>query len=393
MGNPDDIHDFPKRYQNALVQLEKSNISQKNKDIILKYARDGRKKGNRLSTITNNINTMRWLAVAVDKDLDKITEDEFYNFIELLEVEGKNTMNYKKEIKKFFRWLTEDNPPKWIQKLRIPQHNTPVQPSDLLTKAEIDKLLNACKHPRDKALIAVLLDSCMRIGAVGTLRIQNIEFNQSGAVLYMSTTSKNQKTTVPKPFPITWSTGYLNAWLDLHPDRNNPKAPLWVVIRGSEIKAMTYPGLVMILKRVSKKVGLDKKVHFHLFKHQKVTDMILHGYSEQQIRFQAGWSHNSNHMFQIYGNYFDKDMVESIYTRAGLSSQKKQVTLLKCPRCHAILVPEARVCHQCALVLDAGLEKEREAAERDIMQKVLMKIVDDPEARGLLKDLVKERKE
>jgi integrase/recombinase XerD len=80
----------------------------------------------------------------------------------------------------------------------------------LFTKVQLDKLLDACIQPRDKALVAVALDSTMRIGALGTLRIKGIEFNQHGALLYMSPTSQNLKTTKPKPVPLTWSTGFLN---------------------------------------------------------------------------------------------------------------------------------------------------------------------------------------
>lgn len=367
MGNPDDIHNFPKRYENALQQLEQSDLSQRNKEIILKFGKSCKRKGNKTSTIAMNLNILRWIAAAIKKDIDSITEDDFDTFLDRLEAQGKDDSSYKKLIKKFFRMHTDDNPPKWIRELRLPQHDSPVQPSDLLTTAELDILLNACKHPRDKAFIAIHLDSCMRVGAIGTLRIKGVESNQCGGVLYMSTTSRNQKSTPPKPVPITWSMGYLNAWLDVHPDKNNPDAPLWVSLQGNKISAMTYPGLEMMLKRVLKRTGLMKKVHYHLFKHQKVTEMILNGYSDREIRFQAGWSPNSNHMFKIYGNFYDKDMVDSIYVRAGLSPQnKKAIKLTKCPRCHVILVPEARVCHQCALVLDAKLAMEIKDMESDV---------------------------
>ncbi|MCX9074189.1 MAG: site-specific integrase [Candidatus Methanoperedens sp.] len=389
MGNPDDIHNFPKRYENALQQLEKSDISQRNKELILKFGKSCKRKGNKISTIAMNLNILRWIAIAIQKDLDSLTEDDFDIFLDRLEVQGKDNSGYKKAIKKFFRFQTDDNPPKWIRELRLPQHDSPVQPADLLTTAELDILLNACKHPRDKAFIATLLDSCMRIGAIGTLRIKGVESNQCGGVLYMSPTSRNQKSTSSKPFPITWSMGYLNAWLDVHPDKNNPEAALWVSLKGDIISAMTYPGLVMVLKRVLKRTGLTKKVHYHLFKHQKVTEMILKGYSDREIRFQAGWSPNSNHMFKIYGNFYDKDMVDSIYIRAGLSPQnKKIVTLSKCPRCHVVLVPEARVCHQCALILDASLDKERQVIEEDVAEKALLKLMENPKVMAMFKEMV-----
>lgn len=389
MGDTDDIHNYSRRYENALVQLEAADISQKNKDLIMRFARASRNAGNRLSTVSNDINIMRWTAAAVKKDLDVMTEDDYYIMVERLEIRKKDTSGYARVVKKFFRWLTEDNQPKWVKNIRIARHETPVQPADLLTRDEIGKLLDACKHPRDKAFIAVLLDSCMRVGALGTLRVKNVQFNHTCAVLYMSTTSRNKKTTAPKPFPITWSTGYLNAWLDVHPAKNNPEAPLWAAIKGDDAEAMTYSGLVHALNRVVERSGLKKKVHYHLFKHQKVTEMILNGYSDREIRFQAGWSKNSNHMFNIYGNFYDEDMIKAIYARAGIGTEdRKQVTLQKCPRCRTVLVPEARVCHQCALVLDAALAGEVDRNMQEA-QAFLLQFMKDPKKAAVLEMLLK----
>jgi hypothetical protein len=70
--------------------------------------------------------------------------------------------------------------------------------------------------------------------------------------------------------------------------------------------------------------------------------MILKGFNDQQIKFQAGWAPDSDRMLKIYGNFRDGDMVKSIYAKHGLGSEKdKPVTLKQCPRCHTVLVPEA----------------------------------------------------
>jgi hypothetical protein len=43
--------------------------------------------------------------------------------------------------------------------------------------------------------------------------------------------------------------------------------------------------------------------------------------------------------------------------------------------------------HQCALVLDAGLEKELKVGE-DHAQKVLLKMMESPEVRAMLKEMM-----
>lgn len=391
MDSPDDIHEFDKQYTRALSSLKLNDISEKNKELLNSYRSFCKSKGNRISTITADLMVAIRLARSFDKDLDEITGTDFERQMEHLEMGHKDTFGYRKFIKKFFKWTTSGNLPTWVRDMKVPHKDTPVQPSDLLTKEEVDKLLNACTHSRDKALIATLLDSGMRIGALGTLRIKNVQLNNAGAVLYMSTTGRNQKTTAPKPFPITWSTGYLTAWLDVHPNKGEPDAPLWVSVYSTFVgKPMSYNALVQQLRTIVKRSKIKKRIHFHLFKHQKVTDMILKRFSDQQIKFQAGWTQDSNRMMKVYGNFRDEDMLTSIYSHYGLTpGNEKQVTLEKCPRCRTVLMPEARVCHQCALVLDAALNKEIETV-KDKTQEMLLKAMDNPEFMKMLKTLMEQ---
>jgi integrase len=381
MSNPDDIHGFDKGYEAAVQRLNRANITDENKELIRAFVKSSKKKGNRKSTYTNDLNISLRMALFFNKALDTITEDDFDNLLEYLESKKMVDYNYRKVIKKFFRWLKDEDMPSWVRKVHLPHEDTPVQPSDLLTRNELDKLLNAGEHPRDRALVAVALDSLMRIGAIGTLRIKSVVNETCGALIYMSRTSQNNKTTPPKPVPLTWSTGYLNQWLSIHPLRDDPEAPLWVNLRGPhKHKAMTYNTLRKLLEGIKERAGITKDVWFHLFKHQGVTDMMLKGFSDQQIKFQAGWTPDSDRMMKVYGNFSAPDMIKSIYAQHGLKTgDEKQVTLKQCPRCHVALVPEAKVCHQCALVLDSNVSKEMDAAERALEDKVLARLLESPE--------------
>ena len=163
--------------------------------------------------------------------MDKDTFDDLLIYLDdIAGLSQSEIRNYIKVTKKFFKWLCDDEPPRWVTKLKLETVESPVQPSDLLTQEEVDKLLGACRHPRNKAFIAVMLDSGMRVGALASCRIKNVEFNQYGAILYISKTSRSKKTAEPKGIPITWSTGYLNQWLSVHPMQNEPEAPLWTTI-------------------------------------------------------------------------------------------------------------------------------------------------------------------
>jgi len=131
---------------------------------------------------------------------------------------------------KFYRWRYEDDIPKWVTTLKLETIESTVQPSDLLTQDEVDNILAACRHPRNKAFIAVMLESGMKGGALASTRVKNVEFNQYGAIIYISKTSRSKKTTAPKGIPITWITGYLNQWLSVYPLQGDPEPPLWTTI-------------------------------------------------------------------------------------------------------------------------------------------------------------------
>lgn len=396
MGDPDDIHSYDARFDSAMNRLDRVQISERCRGLIKDFIKDCRKQGVKKGSLTTYLGILTRMAVFFyekgeenRKDLDRIKEDNFDVLLEYLDRNGLDDYNYRKLTKKFFRWKTDDELPKWVRNIKLIHKDTPVQPSDLLTQKELDLLLRTYTHPRGRAFAAVTLDSCQRVGAIGTLRIKSVEQNTYGALIYLSRTSRNLKTTQPKPIPLTWSAGYLNQWLSIHPLRDDPEAPLWVNLHGrTRFEAMSYDALRAELLRTAEEAGLKRKIHFHLFKHQKVTDMIKQGFSDQQIKFQAGWAPDSTRMMKIYGNFLDKDMVNSIYEKHGLEVEKKTVTLKQCPRCHVILVPEARICHQCALVLESSLIDEVARRSMEIGSAIAQH-AQEPEIAALLMKLLK----
>lgn len=306
-----------------------------------------------------------------DDDLDQIDQDTYDEFLIFLEDEeglAKSTIrNYKKALKKFFAVITNGDTPRWVDDLKLKNHESPVQPSDILTTdEEVNKLMDTCKHPRNKALIAIMLDSGMRVGALGSMRIKDVEFNDYGGVLYISKTSKAKKTTKPKGIPITWSTGHLNQWLNVHPKRNDPNAPLWTTLTEPHT-ALSYKTIRQTVKSIAEKAGISKKVTPHSLRHKAITNWILDGLSEQEVKHRAGWSRGSNQMLEIYGNFTDQEMHEQIYEHYGLKTEdKRPVTLERCPRCNNTLQKSDRFCSQCSLALDQETAEVMEEVRAEI---------------------------
>lgn len=384
--NVDDIHCYDSGFINAMARLEGVATSHKNKELIKGFVMECRRDELAKSTTTNYLNlltrmTERLKETGYTKNLDELDQPDFDKLLLHLEVRGISIgeiRNYKKVLKKFFRWKTEDDLPKWVDRLKLKSVDSTVQPSDLLTQTDIDKMLAACRHPRNKAFIAVLLDSGMRVGALASTRIKNVEFNQSGAIIYISKTSKSKKSTAPKGIPLIWSAGFLNQWLAIHPLKDDPEAPLWTTLTVPH-EALSYNAIRVTLQEIAETAGVTKRVNPHSFRHKAITSWVLDRLSEQEIKHRAGWSKGSNQMLKIYANFTDGEINDQIYERYGLKKdEKRQVTLEKCPRCFNVLRPSDRVCSQCSLVLDKGMLKELDDKSK-LIPEVFAAMQKDPE--------------
>ncbi len=78
-------------------------------------------------------------------------------------------------------WKHGDNMPVWITQLQTTKTESLIHPSDLPTKEEFNKFLDAARHPRDKALIAVCADGGLRIGALLSCKVGSVDLTKHGA--------------------------------------------------------------------------------------------------------------------------------------------------------------------------------------------------------------------
>ncbi|MCS3924392.1 tyrosine-type recombinase/integrase [Methanosalsum natronophilum] len=301
----DDTHRFDHSYDLSTLRFKKSTDSAANLDLMNRFVLSCRRAGIRKSTILSYVNTAKRLLehmqeLGIQKDLHEIDQ---YDFDIILLLKQGTIRNYKKFVKKFYGWYVDENPlnatetelgnMRWYSRLKLESIDSTVQPHEVLTSEEIDRMLAVCSNnPRNKALIAVLADGGMRIGALGSCQIKHVQLNDTAAKIYISKTSKSKKTADARGIPLTWSTGYLEHWISMHPQKNNPEAPLWVLNnRSSSLsldgKPMGYNTLRKALERIGAKAGVKKRVNPHAFRHYAIINWILDGLTEQEIKHRA----------------------------------------------------------------------------------------------------------
>ncbi len=111
-----------------------------------------------------------------------------------------------------------------------------------------------------------------------------------------------------------WSVDYLNDWIKDHPGKNDPEAPMWIKFakRTTELEPMQYGTIRMRLNKLDKKAGINKKIHPHLFRHSRATDMANY-LTEAQMNMYFDGVQGSN-MPSIYVHLSRRDIDNAVLT-------------------------------------------------------------------------------
>ena len=258
-----------------------------------------------------------------------------------------------------------------------------LMPEGILTEEDIMKLLDAANNVRDKAIIATLFDSGIRIGELLSMKRKDIDLEGNPSHIIV-----NGKTG-PRRVPILFSVPYLAAYLNEQKLRK-PDEYLWNV--GGSWAGLTqradYSAIRMMLQRVAKRAGIDKRVNPHSFRHARATDYASR-LSDQQLKLLFGWVGGSK-MAETYVHLSGKDIDNSVLQANGYAPQKVDAPKLKvmiCPRCHFANEPTAQYCSRCGspLSIDIALLEER-------TQKAAVQSAIDPQAIAEMVDAIVEAK-
>lgn len=261
--------------------------------------------------------------------------------------------NYRVVLKRFFKWLRggDDYPPevKWIRTSLKAKDE--LLPSQLLTEDDVKRLVDAADHIRDKAFIMTLYETGGRIGELANMRLCDVEFRERFATVVLKGKTGMRRIIVVAAMP------YLLNWVENHPLKGCPEAPLWVGVgslkRGEKIG---YGGLARILRAAAEKAKLKKHVHPHLLRHSRATFMAKN-LTEAQMNVYFGWRQGSR-MPSTYVHLSGRDVDNAVLGVYGLKEVESEEPKLKpreCPRCRWLNTVDAKYCSRCGLILDVSI--------------------------------------
>lgn len=354
-----DIYGIDKTLSFWLRRLEHDpRVADQDKTAFRAFMRDAEARGITRNRVSKYAWLLRSIAHLFPGPVTEATEERVREYVLRLErselsVWGK--FDRKLVLKSFVRWLrgSEDYPPevRWL-KARIRRAETKL-PEDLLSPEEVARLIRAADSARDRALIAVLYESGLRIGELLTMRVGSVRASEHGAELMV--TGK----TGPRRVLIVAAAPALFDWLKDHRGRDDPRAPLWITIgKTSYGEPMDYDAARMAIRRAATASGIRKRIHPHLFRHSRAS-ALANRFTEAQMNAYFGWVQGSG-MPGVYVHLSGRDVDNAVLALYGLRKDCSESIpqAPACPRCGTGVPPTAVTCPRCWLPLGARATAE-----------------------------------
>jgi integrase len=125
-----------------------------------------------------------------------------------------------------------------------------------------------------------------------------------------------------------------------------------LVFLNQEGKSLKHQAVMKRLETVCNRVGFTNHVTPHLFRHSRITHLILEGVSESVIKM-VMWGSLQTHQFRTYVHLTGKDIDAEMMRSYGLSEKAKsewkrpRLEHQVCPHCHSTNPPTSGYCCLC----------------------------------------------
>lgn len=233
----------------------------------------------------------------------------------------KNTQNYHLiAVRSWLKYLAKRDfnslAPEKIELMKMPERQV-----EFLDEDEIERLLDApnkVKQPdilakRDRAILAALFSTGLRVSELANLKIDNVNLNKKGDVTEFTVRGKGSKLRVV--FLSEEARELIKAYLE---DRHDVSPYLFARHdRAHKTKQterdkkeggspLTQRSIQRIVERMAKVAGITKKVSPHTLRHSYATDLLLNGADIRSVQSLLG--HSSITTTQIYTHLTDKQL-------------------------------------------------------------------------------------
>jgi integrase/recombinase XerD len=328
------------------------------------------------------------------KDFKKATKKDIKNLVDILitKYTNSNTRSiFIMTIKKL--WGAYLNKPDLVSELKIAKYNKQGQKENkikrlenILTPEEIERLIAVADNPRDKAFIGVLYYSGCRIGEIINLKIKHIQFKD-----YITELNVYGKTGA-RVIPIIECSKLLKNWLDMHTDRDNKEAYIWINTgttknltdnkKGTTLKYnygshISIRRVADILQNAGRKANITKKLNPHNLRHSRLTYLAVK-LTESELKNFAGWVAGSEEA-GTYVHLSGRDVSNSMNKIYGIKKEEREEELIKCWRCNWLNRKTLTSCENCGMILNSekSVTLDKKTKKHITLNKVMKTLLED----------------
>ena len=250
---------------------------------------------------------------------------------------------------------------------------------DVFTDADLAAMRDACREPRDRAMLELLVFTGQRINAIRTLRVGDM--HPETGVFYLNEDADGLKGADSRGLkrPLFGSRKYVRDWIGYHPFGDDPDA--WLFIgnpsnpESDPTKPWSWGAIRKRLVQVADRADVDKPVNPHAFRHYFVTTMRRdYGLDSDTLRALLGVAVDSNILETTYSHVTNDEYVEKAEVAVGYRDEPddltKPLTPDACPTCGELLESHWYRCPACGELFDADL-KAFEAGAKNARDRVI----------------------
>ena len=349
----------------ATNRMINSELSAANSELITRYDRlmvsEGLAKATRSRTLQLLLGMTRitgkdWKDISRD-DVEALVAKVHDRYADSTGKETNTTYDHKKVLKSFVRWIrlgsrscAKVGDPPETAGIKMRRVEDRISRESLLTEDDLTRLLHVCRgNQRDRAFIDCQYEAGTRPGEILSICIKHVKFDEHGAMI--NVTGK----TGARPIRLIRSVPNLSQWINSHPYRDNPDAPVWIDISAKHnTKPMSYFAAHAMVKRRCKQANITKRIYLNLFRHSEATATAQY-LTEAQMRKRHGWNAASK-MPSRYVHLVNADVDRAVLEHHGIIKEVKKTERLprRCQVCDTSNPTESELCHKCGKPLDLG---------------------------------------
>jgi len=283
--------------------------------------------------------------------------------------------NYQKSLRKFYEY--HDN--FGIDKDEIilyKDDSGSVDERDIFDKEDIKALQDACKHPRDRALVDLLLYTGQRLSAILNLRVKDIDL-ETGE-FYLNEEAGDLKGADGKR-PLLYAEKACRDWMNSHPCSDDLEAH-FITQKSANMGSNDYnlgeridgSTAYVQLQRIGEEAGVNKPCNAHNFRHTFVTIAARdYDLDFDYIKRLIGHAPDSTVMESTYAHLTDQDVIDKAKEATGIKQKEPESPLTPdiCENCNApVPLDDAVSCASCGIDFTPNSAGVKESIEEMIFE-------------------------